>query len=141
MKGVYEKGRSSSKCNSRTGNTALDIITNAQCRNMQAQIANQNHDRELDQLEHRLDAEKRALAAARAQYEAYERQSEAQNAELQEQAAAAREKAALYQRVANYIRSENARIDKIKDKKKQAAARRKLQAEIKAIQAKLAKQR
>jgi hypothetical protein len=139
VKAVYKKGRrSTGQCNSQTGNAALDTINNAQCRNMKAQIANQRHDRELDQIQARLDAQRGDLAAARAQLEAFKRQSEAQNAALRRQADASREKAAAYQRAAKYIRSENARIAKIKNSKKRAAARTRLQAEVKAIQAKLA---
>ena len=139
VKGFYRKKSSSMQCNSNTGNTAADILNNAQCRNMKAQIANQRHNRELNQAQTRLDQQRRELAAARAQLEAFKKQSAAQNAAIQKQVEATRAQAALYQRIADYIRSENARISKIKDPKKRAAASKKLMREIEAIKAQLSK--
>jgi len=139
VKGLYRKSRSSTQCNSNTGNAAADILNNAQCRNIQAQIANQRHDRELDQAQARLDQQKRELAAARAQLEAFKKQSEAQSEAVRKRAEATRARAALYQRIADHIRSESARIAKIKNPKKRAAAAQKLRREIEAINAELAK--
>jgi hypothetical protein len=139
VKALYRKGRSSTQCNSNTGNAAADIVNNAQCRNIQAQVANQRHDRELNQAQARVDQQRRELAAARAQFEAFKKQSEAQNAAIRKQAEATRARAAQYQRIANYIRSESARIAKIKNPKKRAAASDRLRREIEAIKAELAK--
>jgi hypothetical protein len=139
VKALIRKTSSSRKCNSNTGNTAADIVNNAQCRNIQAQIANQRHDRELDHAQGRLDALNRQLAADRAQFEAFKKQGKAQQEALRKQAEATRARASQYQRIANYIRSENDRIAKIKNPKKRAAASKKLRREITAIQAELAK--
>jgi len=129
VKAVYDRPTSNTKCNSRTGNSALDIFNNARCRDIEAQKFNQANAHRADQMQTRLDADKSRLAAAQAESKRRVSGLHDQAESARREAEASARRTAAYERFFNYFNAKTAAIAKIKDPTKRARAYEQLQKE------------
>ena len=140
VKAVYDRPRSSGKCNSRTGNTALDMLNNAQCRDIEAQKFNQANAARADRMQRQLDADKAALARSRAAHQQrfVQMQAEARRAKA-EADAIARQNAQLSALLSEFRKRSDA-IAKIKNPSYRAKEYEKLRKDFAVARARLTRE-